>query len=95
MKLLRPGAPRLAVVCLAVTLVADHVLAQRAAPGAYFPERFDWQTRTPEQAGVDAAKLDAAIKFAVANENPNDQGSRRPTSRRRSDASRSTRRSAR
>ena len=34
------------------------------------PDRFDWQTRTPEQAGVDAAKLDAAIKFAVASENP-------------------------
>jgi CubicO group peptidase (beta-lactamase class C family) len=36
----------------------------------YYPERFDWQKRTPEQARVDAAKLDAAIKFSVANENP-------------------------
>ena len=36
----------------------------------YYPDRFDWQKRTPEQAGMDAAKLDAAIKFAMANENP-------------------------
>jgi CubicO group peptidase (beta-lactamase class C family) len=40
------------------------------APAPYYPERFDWQTRTPEQAGFDAARLDAAIKFAIANENP-------------------------
>jgi CubicO group peptidase (beta-lactamase class C family) len=44
----------------------------RSAPAAapYFPERFDWQQRTPEQTGLDGAKLDAAIKFAAANENP-------------------------
>ncbi len=36
----------------------------------YFPERLDWQTRRPEQVGIDAAKLDAAIKFAIARENP-------------------------
>jgi hypothetical protein len=37
---------------------------------AYFPDRFDWQIRTPEQAGFDTAKLDAAIAFAIASENP-------------------------
>jgi CubicO group peptidase (beta-lactamase class C family) len=42
--------------------------AKTAAP--YFPERFDWKTRTPDQAGFDAAKLDAAIKLAIASENP-------------------------
>ena len=26
----------------------------------YFPDRFDWQTRAPDRAGFDAAKLDAA-----------------------------------
>jgi CubicO group peptidase (beta-lactamase class C family) len=36
----------------------------------YYPDRFDWQRRSPDQAGFDAAQLDAAIKFAVANENP-------------------------
>ena len=42
----------------------------RAANGAYFPERFDWQKRAPEQARIDGARLDAALKFAAANENP-------------------------
>lgn len=41
-----------------------------AAPAVYFPERFDWQAKTPEQAGFDPARLDAAIKFAIASENP-------------------------
>jgi hypothetical protein len=44
--------------------------AQRPAAAAYYPERFDWQKQTPEQARMDAAKLDAAIKFSVASENP-------------------------
>jgi CubicO group peptidase (beta-lactamase class C family) len=44
--------------------------APRAATTPYFPERHDWQKRTPDQAGFDAAKLDAAIAFAVASENP-------------------------
>ena len=43
--------------------------AAAAAP-AYYPGRFDWQKQTAEQARIDAAKLDAAIKFASANENP-------------------------
>ena len=41
-----------------------------AASAPYYPERFDWQKQAPEQARIDAAKLDAAIKFSVANENP-------------------------
>lgn len=41
-----------------------------ASAQTYFPERLDWQTRRPEQVGMDAAKLDAAIKFAIASENP-------------------------
>jgi CubicO group peptidase (beta-lactamase class C family) len=36
----------------------------------YFPDRFTWETRSPEQAGMDAAALDAAMKFASASENP-------------------------
>jgi CubicO group peptidase (beta-lactamase class C family) len=35
----------------------------------YYPEAFDWQRRTPAQVGMDAAAIDAAVKFAVANEN--------------------------
>jgi CubicO group peptidase (beta-lactamase class C family) len=37
---------------------------------SYFPALSDWQRRTPEQVGMDGAKIDAAIKYAVANENP-------------------------
>ena len=43
---------------------------QRPAAAPYYPERFDWQKQTPEQARMDAAKLDAAIKLRVASENP-------------------------
>ena len=43
------------------------------AQADYYPGT-DWQRRTPQQAGFDAAKLDEAIKFAVASEmkNPRD-----------------------
>jgi hypothetical protein len=57
---------------LAIVLV---VLAYASLAGAqprYYPERFDWQRREPTQNGMDAAAIDAAIKFAIANENPYD-----------------------
>lgn len=43
-------------------------LAGQAKP--YYPPRSEWQTRRPADAGLDAARLDAAIKFAIASENP-------------------------
>lgn len=59
----------LALACVALLLASSGALAQgRKAP--YFPDRFDWQRRTPEQVGLSAAKLDEAIRFAGANENP-------------------------
>ena len=69
---------RTVLVLSLVAFAAAAPVAQRAqkpadtpkAPAPYFPERFDWQTRSPDQAGFDKAKLDAAIAFAVANENP-------------------------
>lgn len=36
----------------------------------YYPERFDWQRRSPQQTGLNAATLDSAISFAIAHENP-------------------------
>jgi len=42
--------------------------AQNAAP--YFPERFDWQHKKPDEVGMDAARLDDAVKAAIAAENP-------------------------
>jgi len=45
--------------------------AQKPAPAPpYYPERFEWQRRGPDQAGMDAAALDAAVEFAIASENP-------------------------
>jgi CubicO group peptidase (beta-lactamase class C family) len=51
------------------------VLVSSAAAQTYYPERFDWQRRTPQQMGFNATALDEAIKFAIANEtsNPRDQ----------------------
>ena len=52
----RPSpAPRLAV-------------APAAAP--YFPDRFEWQHKKPDDVGMDPLRLDDAVKFAIANENP-------------------------
>ena len=53
-------------VALAVTL--DAKVAGQSAP--YYPPRGEWQTRAPGQLGIDPAKLDAAIKFAISSENP-------------------------
>jgi CubicO group peptidase (beta-lactamase class C family) len=36
----------------------------------YFPDRFDWQHKKPEEVGMDAARLDEAVKQAMASENP-------------------------
>jgi len=65
---------------LAATALAGPVLAQAprrpaktpaaaAAPApVYFPDRFDWQKRTPADAGMDAARVDEAVQFAIASE---------------------------
>ena len=36
----------------------------------YFPPRGDWEHRRPEELGFDAARLQQAIDFSIANENP-------------------------
>jgi CubicO group peptidase (beta-lactamase class C family) len=43
--------------------------AQQSA-ARYFPDRSNWQHKKPEDVGMDSAKLDAAVKLAIANENP-------------------------
>jgi len=57
----------LAVLCLSAAGLG-------AAQSPYFPERHDWQTKTPEEAGFDPALLDEAVDFAVGSESgaPND-----------------------
>ncbi|HKC57891.1 MAG TPA: serine hydrolase, partial [Vicinamibacterales bacterium] len=55
----------------ALALIAVAVASGAAAQTApYYPGRFDWQKHTPQQEGFDAAKLDEAIKFAIASDNP-------------------------
>jgi CubicO group peptidase (beta-lactamase class C family) len=53
--------------CLALSLSV--VTASAQAP-TYFPPRGAWDTRTPEQVGMDKARLDEAMQYATANENP-------------------------
>jgi CubicO group peptidase (beta-lactamase class C family) len=35
-----------------------------------FPGRFDWRHKKPEETGMDSARLDEAVKYAIASENP-------------------------
>ncbi len=59
------------LIVVSLTAVANaQAPTRKPSQHPYFPDRLDWQTRAPEEAGMDAAKLDAAIKFAVASENP-------------------------
>ena len=46
-----------------------------AATSTYFPERFDWQHRKPEDVGMNGALVNDAVKVAVASESttPRDQ----------------------
>lgn len=45
-------------------------LAATAVAADYFPPRGTWEKKAPAELGFDAAKLQQAIAFAVANENP-------------------------
>jgi CubicO group peptidase (beta-lactamase class C family) len=76
-----PGARRVPFLALTLCVsLAAAASAQKAksattpAPAAkatvYFPPRGDWQKQTPEAVGMDRAKLDQAIAYAIANENP-------------------------
>src|SRR3954463_12196024 len=49
-------------------VVVALVAGLRAAD--YFPPRGTWEKKSPAELGFDAAKLQQAIAFAVANENP-------------------------
>ena len=45
-------------------------IEQRASRPIYFPPPGEWRKETPESLGLDKAKLDEAMAFAVAHENP-------------------------
>ena len=70
------------VIASLLVLPASTLAGQRSVPTApgssetappsapYFPDRFDWQHKKPEEVGMDPARLDQAVKQAVASENP-------------------------
>lgn len=56
---------------LAFCLVAapgSMLAAQNTRAPIYFPDRFGWEHKKPEEVGMNAAKLDEAVKAAIANE---------------------------
>jgi hypothetical protein len=59
----------LSVACLIATGLAL-TAAQSPLARTYFPSRGEWRKQTPGAVGVDKAKLDEAIAFAIAHENP-------------------------
>ena len=63
-------ASTVGVLVLFTALAGAWAPATSRQPTAYFPERLDWQKTQPRDAGFDAARLDAAITFALASENP-------------------------
>jgi CubicO group peptidase (beta-lactamase class C family) len=44
--------------------------ATAQAAGPYFPERFDWQHKKPEEVGMDSARIAEAVKVSIDRENP-------------------------
>ena len=60
--------PRRAWILIALLAGFGSALAQPAPP--YFPDRFEWQHRTPQQVGMDAAALDEALRLVATLENP-------------------------
>ena len=44
--------------------------ATQAQPRVYFPERFDWQHKKPEEVGMDAALIAEAVKVSIDRQNP-------------------------
>src|ERR1043165_3326451 len=68
----------LALFLLTIVVATHPTIAQRpAAPTAvrvatpaYFPERFDWQHKKPEEVGMNSALVNEAVQLAIAAETP-------------------------
>jgi hypothetical protein len=77
------GVPDLAgAVLVVLSLMACSAEAPVSADGVYVPEAGDaWQTRSSEQLGMNAAKLQEAVWYALAQGSPTATPSgRRPAS---------------
>ena len=44
--------------------------AGAVAQAAYFPERFDWQHKTPDEVGMNPALVNEAVQLAIAADTP-------------------------
>jgi CubicO group peptidase (beta-lactamase class C family) len=62
---------RRALPLLLVALVLTPAAAQnRAAQAPYFPARFDWQHKTPDEVGMNPALVKEAVDLAIAADTP-------------------------
>lgn len=59
---------KLSAALLSIVIIAPVAHSQRAAPTPYVPGAHAWERRSPEQVGMDAAKLQEAIAFAKERE---------------------------
>lgn len=68
------SSARTSLLTALLLMLATPLAAQ--SDGTYFPDRHNWEHRTPEEAGMNAALLDSAIQYAIASEsgNPRDLG---------------------
>jgi CubicO group peptidase (beta-lactamase class C family) len=74
----RVSALALAVIVLVTPLTAQRVVspqpaARTAAVSPYFPERFGWEHKKPEEVGMDSARVAEAVKVSIDRENPASQ----------------------
>ena len=72
-----------AVILVTLALVSLTISAAQRTPApaaqsaraqtssaVYFPERFDWQHKRPDEVGMDAARVAEAVKVSIDRENP-------------------------
>ncbi|GAB3515212.1 serine hydrolase domain-containing protein [Emticicia fontis] len=52
-------------------LILGNIYAQKKTTEPYFPPYNEWQQKKPAEMGLNAAKIDEAISFAIANESKN------------------------
>lgn len=66
---MKPGNYKAILWLLLISLfLHSQAYAQRKKEKVYFPEAGNWQVRAPETMGMDAAKVQAAVQFAIENE---------------------------
>lgn len=65
-----PAVLALALVTSSGLFARQQAQAPAAAPATYFPAKGAWEARDPASLGMDKAKLDEAIAYANANQNP-------------------------